>query len=72
MRKRPARWKTNPKIGFYPDHLRQPVDRRRHSFYQQQGLNVEVTKIRGLAPIRDKMITAKYDATHFVAHALAI
>jgi nitrate/nitrite transport system substrate-binding protein len=24
--KRPARWKTNLKIGFYPDHLRHPVD----------------------------------------------
>lgn len=60
--------KTNLKIGFIPITCATPLIMAAPlGFYQQQGLNVEVTKTAGWALIRDKMINKEYDATHFLS-----
>jgi nitrate/nitrite transport system substrate-binding protein len=60
--------KRNLKIGFIPITCATPLIMAQPlGFYQQQGLNVEVTKTAGWALIRDKMINKEYDATHFLS-----
>jgi nitrate/nitrite transport system substrate-binding protein len=60
--------KKDLKIGFIPITCATPLIMAHPlGFYQQQGLNVEVTKTAGWALIRDKMMNREYDATHFLS-----
>lgn len=60
--------KTDLKIGFIPITCATPLIMAHPlGFYQQQGLNVELSKTAGWALVRDKMLNNEYDASHFLS-----
>ena len=60
--------KKDLKIGFIPINCATPLIMADPlGFYQQQGLNVTLSKTAGWALVRDQMLNRQLDASHFLA-----
>jgi len=60
--------KTKLKVGFVPITCATPIIMAKPmGFYEKEGLNVEVIKTAGWALVRDKVLSAEYDASHMLS-----
>ncbi|MBS3998521.1 MAG: ABC transporter substrate-binding protein [Hydrogenophaga sp.] len=60
--------KKDLKLGFLPITCATPlIGAEPMGLYQRRGLNVQLVKIPGWGPIRDRMLKGELDATHFLS-----